>query len=165
AAWGMAVGRDHGPTMLVLSRQKLPVLSDNELAAEGVLKGAYILARETKESPDIVLIASGSEVHLVLAARKELRDRGVDARVVSMPCWELFEAQSQTYRDAVFPPDDTPRLAVEAGASFGWSRWVGDVENVIGVDRFGSSAPGKENFQHYGLTVDAIVHASMTRVG
>ncbi|MEJ2644240.1 MAG: transketolase [Gammaproteobacteria bacterium] len=158
-AWRAALTRRDGPTMLVLTRQKLPVLDRTALApADGVLQGAYVLSAEKGSRPDVILIATGSEVHLTLAAQQELsRSHGMDARVVSMPSWELFRAQSQDYRRSVLPPEVTQRLAVEAGAPQGWCEWVGDGGRVIGITRFGASAPAAENFSHYGFTVDNIV--------
>jgi transketolase len=157
-AWRAAMLRQHGPTVLVLSRQGLPIVDRQQLAsAEGVLKGAYVLSLEQGDMPDIVLIASGSEVPLVLAAQEQLAAEGIAARVVSMPSWELFEEQPQSYRDAVLPPYVTTRLAVEAGAPLGWRAWVGDLGDVIGVTRFGASAPAKDVFKHYGFNVEHIV--------
>ena len=161
-AWRAAIQRTEGPTMLVLTRQKLPVFDRSKVTyADGVLKGAYILSKEYKDSPDIILIASGSEVQLILAAQEKLRERDIATRVVSMPSWELFERQSEDYRNEILPPHIKKRLAVEAGASFGWCRWTGDSGVVIGVDRFGSSAPAKENFKHYGFTVENIIEKSL----
>ena len=145
--------------MLVLTRQKLPVFDRTKVAAaKGLLKGAYILSKEHKDSPDIILMATGSEVQLILAAQEKLREKDIAARVVSMPSWELFEQQSEEYRNEILPKQVRKRLAVEAGASFGWCRWTGDLGAVIGVDRFGSSAPAAENFKHYGFTVENIVN-------
>jgi transketolase len=166
-AWQAALARMKGPTMLIVTRQKLPILDRSSLAsAEGVLKGAYVLKKEEGASPDLILIASGSEVHLTLEAQALLRsDHGIDARVVSMPSWELFAAQKQGYQSEVLPPQVKARLAVEAGASFGWCQWVGDAGAVIGIDRFGASAPGKENFAHHGFTVENIVSQARKLVG
>ena len=158
-AWRAAIHRTEGPTMLVLTRQKLPVFDRTKVAAaKGLLKGAYILSKEHKDSPDIILMATGSEVQLILAAQEKLREKDIAARVVSMPSWELFEQQSEEYRNEILPKQVRKRLAVEAGASFGWCRWTGDLGAVIGVDRFGSSAPAAENFKHYGFTVENIVN-------
>jgi transketolase len=157
-AWRAAMARTAGPTMLVLSRQDLPILDRTRLAGpEGVLKGAYVLAKESGTIPDIVLIASGSEVPLILEARQRLAAEDIDARVVSMPSWELFREQPRKYREAVLPPDVTARLAVEAGSTLGWCEWVGHSGGVIGLDRFGASAPCKENFKRYGFTVEHVV--------
>jgi transketolase len=144
--------------MLVLTRQNLPILDRHKVAgAEGVLRGAYVLAREQGAAPDLVLIASGSEVELILAAREELVARGIDARAVSMPSWELFREQPQEYRDQVLPPPVKARLAVEAAVPMGWHEWVGDGGDIIGITRFGASAPAKENFKRFGFTVDHVV--------
>ena len=121
------------------------------------MKGAYILSKEHKDSPDIILMATGSEVQLILGAQEKLQKEDISTRVVSMPCWEIFEQQSEDYRDEVLPKQVKKRLAVEAGASFGWCRWTGDSGAVIGVDKFGSSAPAKENFRHYGFTIENVV--------
>ena len=156
-AWRAAIARMDGPTMLALSRQALPVFDREKLAsAAGVLCGAYILSKEKGSGPDIILLASGSEVHLILQAQGRLSEEGIDARVVSMPSFELFRAQPAAYRDEVLPPAVRSRLAVEAGASFGWSEWVNHGD-VIGLDRYGASAPGQDNFRYLGFTVDEVV--------
>jgi transketolase len=165
-AWRAAIMRKKGPTMLVLTRQKLPILDRSIVAPpEGLLKGAYVLSKEKGEVPDVILMGSGSEVHLLLEAQERLRADGVDARVVSMPSWELFCEQEEGYRNEVLPPEVKARLAVEAGASFGWCQWTGDSGGVIGVDGFGSSAPAKDNFAHYGFTVDNIVQRAKGLMG
>lgn len=157
-AWRAAMLRTQGPTMLVLTRQGLPILDrGGTTGAEGLLQGAYVLAGEAAEQPDIVLMASGSEVHLILAAQRQLAALGVAARAVSMPSWELFREQPPSYRTQVLPPAVKARLAVEAGSPLGWSEWVGDAGDVIAVTKFGASAPGEEVFRHYGLTVENIV--------
>jgi transketolase len=157
-AWRVALGRKKGPTMLVLSRQDLPIADRSRLAgAEGVLRGAYVLAREQGAKPRAVLIASGSEVSLVLGAWARLSEEGIDARVVSMPSWELFREQPQSYRDEVLPPYIKARLAVEAGVPFGWSEWVGADGDVIGITDFGASAPYQISFQHFGFTIENVV--------
>jgi transketolase len=152
--------------MLVLTRQDLPVFDRAQLAAaDGVLKGAYILSKENGERPDLILMASGSEVQLILSAQEELARRGVAARVVSMPSWEIFLEQPKAYRDSVLPPAVASRLAVEAGSPLGWHQWVGDGGDVIGLTHFGASAPGKEVFRHFGFTVDHVVEKSMSLLG
>jgi transketolase len=157
-AWRAAMLRTHGPTMLLLTRQKVPIFDRTNLCpADGLLQGAYILSREQAEKPDVILIASGSEVQLILQAQPELEKEGIHARVVSMPSWELFEQQDPIYRDEVLPPDVTARLAVEAGASLGWCQYVTDHGSTITIDQFGASAPAKEVFQHYGFTVQNVV--------
>ncbi len=157
-AWRAAMMRTDGPTMLLLTRQNLPILDRPRFGpAECVLKGAYVLAKESGTIPDLILMASGSEVELALAAREKLAEQNCDARVVSMPSWELFADQSKAYQDEVLPPEVKARLAIEAGVSFGWERGVGDAGDVIGIDRFGASAPYKEVYQHVGLTTENIV--------
>jgi len=157
-AWRVAMQRTDGPTMLLLTRQNVPVFDRNTLApAEGVCRGAYVLLGEKGEKPDLILIASGSEVQLVLEAQGKLAETGVDARVVSMPSWELFRGQPQAYRDEVFPPDVKARLAVEAAGTLGWCEWVGDAGDVIGMTTFGVSAPYKDAFAHFGFTVENVV--------
>ncbi len=164
-----ALQRREGPTIILLTRQKLPVFDRGHArtgAAEGVLRGAYVLAREVNGAPDLLLLASGSEVHLAVAAQGQLATRhNLYARVISMPCWELFRAQPQVYRDEVLPPGVTLRLAVEAGASFGWCEWVGEKGAVIGIDRFGASAPGAENLARFGFSVDHIVQRALALTG
>ena len=155
-AWKVAVERGDGPVALTLSRQKLPTLDRTEVAsAAGLEKGAYTLWESGK--PELILIASGSEVSLALEAGQKLAADGKKVRVVSMPCWELFEAQSKSYRDKVLPPAVKARLSVEAGASFGWARWVGDEGDSVAVDRFGASAPAPTIFEQLGFTVDNVV--------
>ena len=157
-AWRAAMGRRHGPTMLVLTRQDLPIFDRQKLGgAEGLLKGAYVLAREKGALPDVILIASGSEVQLIMAAQEKLAKEGIDARVVSMPSWELFRGQPQEYRDQVLLPQVKARLAVEAAVPVGWHEWVGDGGDIMGITRFGASAPAKENFKRFGFTVDHVV--------
>lgn len=157
-AWKAAVKNESGPTMLVLTRQGLPVLDREKYASARLLhKGAYVISPEKGSTPDVILIGTGSEVHLLLEAQDELRKENIDARVVSMPSWELFEQQSQSYQEEVLPPSIHQRLAVETGASMGWRRWVGDRGNTITIDHFGASAPYKEIFKHFGFTVENIV--------
>ncbi len=166
SAWRAAMERTDGPTILVLSRQNLPVLDRTGLGGpEGVLKGAYILAMEQASRPDIVLIATGSEVQLALAAREALAVENIAARVVSMPCWELFREQGREYRDQVLPPGIGARLAIEAGSSLGWREWVGDRGGVIAVDRFGASAPAGELFERYGFSVEHVVARAKEIIG
>ncbi len=158
-AWRVAVQRSDAPTALVLTRQKLPVLSSivADVAAAGELaRGAYVLADSPSSLPEIILLASGSEVHVALQAWQRLTADGVGARLVSMPSWELFEEQDGSYRDAVLPPSVEKRLAIEAGSSFGWSRYVGLSGDVIGIDRFGASSPGSTNMEEFGFTPDNV---------
>jgi transketolase len=161
AAWRHAMQVNDGPTALVLSRQKLPVL---DLAADGpfqgLSQGAYLLA-DSAARPDLILIGSGSEVHLALEAAKCLRQEGVSVRVVSMPSWELFEKTPREYQDKVFPPEVTTRLAVEAGLPMGWERYVGSSGRVIGMTTFGASAPGGELLEKFGFSTGNIVKEAM----
>jgi transketolase len=151
-AWRVALEHRSGPVALLLSRQKLPVLDRSALAPAAQLRrGAYILA-DSDGSPDVILIASGSEVGVALDARQELQEQGVKARVVSMPSWELFEQQPPTYRDTVLPPEVTARLAIEAAVPLGWERYVGNLGDVVGINRFGASAPYKKIFEELGFT-------------
>jgi transketolase len=140
----------------------VPTLNRSQFAsADGLRRGAYILADVPQGNPQAILIASGSEVGLIVAARELLQERNIAVRLVSMPCWELFEAQPQDYRDSVLPPSVHARLAVEAGVTQGWHRYVGDQGDIIGVDRFGASAPGPVVMREYGFTVDHIYERAM----
>jgi len=140
-----------------LTRQDVPTLDRAQFAAaDGLRRGAYILADAPDGKPDVILIATGSEVSLIIAAGQKLTESEISVRMVSMPSWELFEAQPRSYRDSVFPPSRRARLAVEAGATQGWCKYVGDGGDVIGVDRFGASAPGKTMMREYGFTVENV---------
>ena len=165
AAWVVALERTTGPTALLLSRQGLPVLKKaREIGKDGVARGAYVLSEAKSGTPMVVLVATGGEVTLAIGAAAELTGRGVRARVVSMPSWELFAEQSEEYRQRVLPPG-VPRLAVEAGVTLGWRDIVGDSGAVIGIDRFGASAPGAEVVEKFGLTVEAVVKKAVELVG
>jgi transketolase len=156
-AWRVAIETRDRPVALILTRQHVPTLNRSEFAsADGLRRGAYILADVPQGNPHMILIASGSEVGLIVAAREVLQAQHIVVRLVSMPCWELFEAQSQDYRDSVFPPSVHARLAVESGVTQGWHRYVGDQGDVIGVDRFGASAPGPVVMREYGFTVEHV---------
>lgn len=156
-AWRFAIETKDHPVALVLTRQNVPTLDRKQLAsAEGLRRGAYILADTPQAKPQLILIASGSEVSLILEAGQLLQKQKISVRVVSMPSWELFEAQPQEYQDSVLLPSVKARLAVEAGVTLGWSRYVGDCGDVIGVDRFGASAPGPVMMREYGFTVDNV---------
>ena len=157
AAWRCALVRAKGPVGLVLSRQKLPVL--DPVLAQGAARGAYVLCEASAE-PRLALLAAGSEVHLALAARARLEAEGVPTRVVSMPCWEIFAEQDPGYRDQVLPPGLTARIAIEAGVTSGWERWVGSGGAVLGLDRFGASAPAEVLFERFGLHVEQVVRAA-----
>ncbi|MFQ6100745.1 MAG: transketolase [Anaerolineae bacterium] len=165
-AWKVALERRDGPTALILTRQSVPVLDRSDKAsAEGVAWGAYVIREAPSGPPDLILIASGSEVHLALEARELLAERGVTARVVSMPSWELFEAQTPSYRASVLPPDVTTRLAIEAAAPFGWERYVGPEGAVIGIRRFGASAPYKVLMEKFGFTPEAVMEGALDLLG
>ena len=164
-AWKMALEHSDGPTMLVLTRQGIPILDRSALgAADGLRRGAYVLAREAGDRPDIVLLSSGSEIQFALEARERLAASGVDARVVSFPCWELFRAEHEDYRESVLPTG-VPRVAIEAGATFGWTEWIGDGGAVLGVDRFGQSGSYADNYREYGLTTDDLVGTALDTLG
>jgi transketolase len=150
-AWKVALEREDGPVALALSRQKLPTLEQSTV--DGVGRGAYVLW-ESDDAPELILIATGSEVHVALEAAQQLE---VSTRVVSMPCWELFEAQGAEYRDEVLPPDVKARLSVEAGVKLGWKQWVGDEGDSISIEHFGASAPGATVLEKFGYTVDNVV--------
>jgi len=157
-AWRAALSRKSGPTMLILTRQKLPVFDPGKVESpEGVLKGAYVISKEKGTKPEIILMGSGSEVSLLLEAKEKLAEENIDARVVSMASWELFKDQPADYRNKVLPTEITKRLAVEAGSSLGWCEWIGNEGDIISVDKFGASAPYKDIFRHYGFTVDYII--------
>lgn len=165
-AWRVAIERKDGPVALALTRQKLPVMDREKYAsAEGLAKGAYILADSKGQRPDVILIASGSEVSVALDAYEKLIAEGVAARVVSMPSWDLFEKQTQDYRDEVLPPETTARLAVEAAYPFGWERYIGPQGAVIGMTRFGASAPYKILAEKFGFTADNIVRRAHELLG
>jgi transketolase len=155
-AWRIAIQRLKGPVALILSRQKMPNLDRSKFApASNVEKGAYIL-RDSKGTPEIILIGTGSELQLVVEAQERLEQVGVNARVVSMPSWELFDKQDQAYKDSVLPPSVHHRLAVEAGVTVGWYKYVTAAGDVIGIDRFGESGPGDEVMKHFGFTVENV---------
>jgi transketolase len=153
-AWGDALERRDGPTSLVLTRQALPAMQRVAGQIAAIVRGGYVL-HEPDGGPECVLIATGSEVSLALAAARELGTRGRRVRVVSMPCTSLFDAEPESYRDSVLPPG-VPRIAIEAGAREGWWRYVGDGGEVIGMTSFGASAPAKQLFAHFGFTRDRV---------
>jgi transketolase len=165
-AWRAAMRRTDGPTALALTRQNLPPIDrDTHAKADGLHRGAYVLADAgagalqpggTGAPPELVLIASGSEVWVALGARERLEADGIPTRVVSMPCWELFEEQDQAYRDEVLPPEVRARLSVEAGATFGWARWVGEDGESLGIDHYGASAKGELVLEKFGFTADNV---------
>jgi transketolase len=155
-AWKVALDRAEGPVALSLTRQKVPTLDREDLApASGLERGAYTLW-ESSDSPELILIATGSELSLALEAGRRLADEGTAVRVVSMPCWELFADQPDEYRDEVLPPDVTARLSIEAGVALGWREWVGDRGDSISIEHFGASAPGGTVLAEFGFNVDNV---------
>jgi transketolase len=155
-AWKIALQRQDGPTALLLTRQAVPVLDPDMVT--GAERGGYVLweADGANGSPDLVILATGSEVSISLEAAKSLEGDGVGARVVSLPCWELFESQSADYRDSVIPPDVDARLSVEAGVSLGWAKWVGSRGDSLSIEHFGASAPGATVLEKFGYTADNV---------
>ena len=164
-AWRVIMPLRHDPVALILSRQNLPTLDRTKYAsAAGLANGAYVLAGDPDATPDVILIATGSEVALAVSAYEQLTADGVAARVVSMPSMELFDRQDQAYRDSVLPPSVTARVAIEQASSFGWHRWVGFGGTVIAMDTFGASAPLKELQTRFGFTPEAVVSAARALV-
>jgi len=158
AAWKLAVESTNKPTALVLTRQDLPTLKGTDVNAyEGVSKGAYVVSPAGQETPDALLLATGSEVSLAVEAQKALAGEGVHVSVVSMPSWDRFEQQSQDYKDSVLPKNVKKRLGIEVGASFGWHKYTGDEGDVLAIDKFGASAPGEKIMEEYGFTVENVV--------
>jgi len=164
-AWRAIMPLRDRPVSLVLTRQAVPTFDRTRYAsAEGVAKGAYVLADSPDHKPQVLLLASGSEVALCVAAHEELLEQGIHSRVVSMPSWELFEAQSQSYRDQVLPPDVTARVSVEEASGFGWERYVGNQGAILGMNTFGTSAPGQEVSRHFGFEPQHVVTAAREQV-
>jgi transketolase len=157
-AWRVAVERKDGPTVLALTRQAVATLDRTQVASEsGLQKGAYVLADLGKGQPEMILMASGSEVNLIYEAAKKLAELGHSIRVVSFPCWELFEATDAAYKESVFPSKITKRLAVEMGIRQGWDRYVGTQGDVICMQGYGASAPAKVLFEKFGFTVENVI--------
>ena len=159
AAWACAVDVCEGPTALMLSRQKLPVLPGTpEKARGGVARGGYVLrdASGAAAKPDLILIGTGSELQLAMAAAETLEKEGIRTRVVSLPSWERFEAQDPAYRESVLPPACRKRVTIEALSPFGWERYAGDEGAIVGIDRFGASAPAEEIFKAFGITAERV---------
>jgi len=158
-AWKVAILRRHAPTALILTRQAVPVLDRTIFtSASGLQYGAYVLGDLGDDRPEMILMASGSEVSLIAEAGARLAAEGISVRLVSFPSWELFAAQDEAYRNQVLPPEIKTRLSVEAGVSQGWEKWVGEHGDSISVERFGASAPYKTIFEHYGLTIEHVIH-------
>ena len=165
-AWRVAIESRHRPVALVLTRQNVPTLDRSQFAAaDGLRRGAYVLADAPNGKPDLILIGTGSEVSLVVAARQKLAEQKVQSRIVSMPSWELFDAQPRDYRESVLLPSVRSRLAVEAGLPQGWHFYVGDCGDVIGLDRFGASAPGNVVMDKLGFTVNHVVERALALLG
>jgi transketolase len=165
-AWRYALEQRSGPIALALTRQNLPTLDRSTYApADGLSRGAYILSDPEGKRPDVIVIASGSEVHVALEAAERLRQRGTAARVVNMASWELFEAQPDEYRNKILPPEITARIAIETGVPQGWHRYVGDMGEVVGMNRFGASAPYEVLFEKFGFTADHVVKKAVKLVG
>jgi transketolase len=162
-AWRFALQHKEGPVALALTRQGLPVLDRTEFASAGDLhRGGYVLSDNGDKKLDIILMGSGSEVHIALEAAEKLRAKGVAVRVVSMPSWELFDKQPEAYRDQVLPPEINARIAVEAGATQGWHRYLGNKAEVVGIDHFGASAPYKILYEKFGITADRVVEKALS---
>jgi transketolase len=161
-AWRQAIMNTSGPTALVLTRQNVPTLDRKKFnPASGLGKGGYVVNRFEGKKPDIILIGTGSELSLALEAAAQLEAQGKTAQVVSLPSWELFDRQPQSYRDEVLPPAVKARVSIEAGSPQGWERYVGDQGRIIGLDHFGASAPYKVLYQKFGLTVERVVEAAL----
>ena len=157
-AWKQALESTKEPTVFILTRQNVPTLDRSQFAsAEGLAKGAYVLYQTRAGDPDLIIMATGSEVSLAVASLPELEAKGWNTRIVSFPCWSLFESQSKAYRDSVLPPSVKNRFSIEAGRTLGWERWVGDHGASLGIDHFGQSAPGNLVFERYGFTVEKVV--------
>jgi transketolase len=164
-AWRVIIELNHEPAALILTRQALPTLDRTKYAAaSGVAKGAYVLADADDCKPEVVLLASGSEVSLCVDAYEQLKTEGIKARVVSMPSWELFERQSQEYRDSVVLPDVRARVSVEQASTLGWERYVGPTGQSIGMRTFGVSAPLKELQKKFGFTPENVVAAAKAQL-
>jgi transketolase len=163
-AWRFALERNHGPTGLVLSRQKTGMFDRSKLAsARGLHQGGYVISDAAGFKA--IVMSTGSEMQFALAAQAELAKAGIAVRVVSMPCWEAFRAQPQSYRDQVLPPAVSARVSIEAGVTFGWREWVGERGISIGVDRYGASAPWEVIYEKLGLTTANVVGAVKKLVG
>jgi transketolase len=164
-AWRAALLKTDGPTALIFSRQSLPVLDRSKFPpAKGLHRGAYTLWQSGHGTPDVILIATGSEIHIALEAAKKLTAESIQARVVSAPSWELFDAEPENYREKVLP-SATPRIAVEAGIKLGWEHYVGIKGAVVGMEGFGASAPAPVLYEKFGITADAVVAQAKSLLG
>ena len=165
-AWKLAVTHTHGPTALVLSRQAMPTVDRAKFApAAGVAKGAYVLSDAPGGKPDVILIGTGSELGLCVAAQEKLIAEGVKARVVSIPSWELFERQDAAYKESVLPSGVTARVSVEMASTLGWERYTGSKGKIVGMRSFGASAPLKDLLKKFGFTVENVVAAAKESMG
>jgi transketolase len=162
ASWVATMERKDGPTLLILTRQNVPTLNVTK-DHSNVLKGGYILSKERGNQPDAIIMSTGSEVHIALDAQHELQEKGIDARVVSMPCIEVFRKQENHYKESVIPSSVTNRVVIEAASAFGWHEWVGQHGSIIAIDGFGASAPFEKIYLEYGLTSEAVVSAVMNK--
>ncbi|MBI5957278.1 MAG: transketolase [Chloroflexi bacterium] len=165
AAWRCAIENRDRPSALLLTRQNVPVIDPSCGVAEGVARGAYVVACAPEDRIDVILIGTGSEVSIAIDAQKLLAEKGVAARVVSMPCWERFARQPQAYRDSVLPPRVTARVSIEAGVTTGWQQWVGSQGAMLGIDHFGASAPYKELYKQFGLTAEHLAEQALALLG
>jgi len=164
-AWRVIIELKHQPACLILTRQPIPTFDRTRYGpASGVRRGAYILADATSEKPKVILIGTGSEVALCIDAYEQLRQEGVPARVISMPSWELFEQQDQSYRDFILPPEIRARVSVEMGSVIGWDRYVGEMGAKVGMHTFGRSAPLKDLLMKYGFTPDRVLAAAKEQI-
>ena len=165
-AWKLALAHPKGPCAFILSRQGLPVIDRKKYApAEGLHNGAYVLADSADAKPDLILMATGAEVHLIIVAYEQLTSRGVKVRAVNIPSWELFDVMPEAYRRAVLPPDISARIAVEAGSPLGWERYAGSQGIIMGMNRFGASAPAKDLFRTFGFTVETVIEKAEKLLG
>jgi transketolase len=165
-AWKIIAQQQHTPVALVLSRQAMPTLDRTKYsAASGVAKGAYVVADAPGGKPEVILMGTGSELSLCVDAYEKLKAEGIQARVVSMPSWEIFEKQDAAYKASVFPADVTARVSVEMASTFGWDRWVGPKGRMIGMHQFGASAPIKDLLKCFGFTVDNVVAEAHAAIG
>jgi transketolase len=161
-AWRFALTHKEGPVALALTRQGLPILDRKKFAgADGLLRGGYVLSDIGDKPPGIILMASGSEVPIALEAANKLKEKDIAVRVVSMPSWELFDRQPEEYRQQVLPPEINARIAIEAGATQGWHRYLGNRAAVVGIDHFGASAPYKTLYEKFGITADRVVEKAL----
>ena len=162
--WAVAIEHD-GPTLFALTRQHVPHLDRKNAKNIDVSKGAYILSEAEGGNPEVILIGTGSEVSLCMKAQEKLKGYGVKARVVSMPSWNLFEKQDDSYRERILPKSIKKRVTVEAGATYGWDRWARDEGTMIGIDHYGASAPGDEIMKHFGFTSEHVTSAALKLLG